>query len=246
MESLKDSFGKKLTNMLLKHRKKTQFEYWVPETYNTLLNIKNKEQRLYALLKMKEEAENEIREIALLSDFRQPIDNTFTGDKYDWINYIGSPVAPPDDLKKAEDIIAQINKLKKSLTPMYHEIENLQFHFSTLSKYTKKTIEEQFIDLFRDRSDARKVVALLKSKAFIDEDDAWLGKTDKKMELKAAYDILRSLELLKPGKITTQVRIFYKRFHYESTISERSFRNEISDPDINNDFNKLFATLRRR
>jgi len=235
--------GKKFFNSIEKRKRIEQFKSRIQDSLIIIMEVKNTEERLRMLLKLREDELKEISDIASIIDFRQTsIVSIITGNP-EWENYLGNPVSEPEDPQKAKETVQLIHSLENYIIPINREITRLQLNRNAKKKAVKKTIDEQYTALFRDSSISHKVIMKFKSQLYIDGNERWQGKTNIKGELNVACDVLRSLDLLKEGKETTQNRIFYERFKYDGTMSERSLRNIPKDIDIRDGFESLFKPL---
>lgn len=110
-------------------------------------------------------------------------------------------------------------------------------------KRKKNKSKQTFESLFRNTDVAKKVVKIFKTREYI-KDGVWKGLSENKTELLAAYYVLKPL--LKPGKITTQARIFYQNFGLydleEKYVDERNFTNEPFNKD-RDEFESIFTHL---
>lgn len=95
-------------------------------------------------------------------------------------------------------------------------------------KKTKEAMEEQkklripitkesklaFTNLFRDPTNAAKILKRLKDNNFVGKDEVWIGLSGRLSELLAGYEVISKSpkKLLKPGSKLTQVKSFYERF----------------------------------
>lgn len=233
----------KFFNSIKKQRRIEQFKSRIQNSFQIIMDVKNTEERLRMLLKLREDEIKEISDIANLIDFKQQTVASYITGNTEWENYLRNPVSEPEDPEKAKETVLLINSLKGYLIPINQEIKRLQLNRNAKKKVIKKTIGEQFTALFRDSSISNKVIMLLKSQLYIDVNDRWQGKTKIKGELNVACDVLRSHDLLKEAKATTQARIFYERFKYDGSITERSLRNIPKDYDIRAGFESLFKPL---
>jgi len=240
----KPDYRKRLSDILLKHRKIVQFEAWVPESFYRISEIKNKDERLKALQYLKKDAESEIREIAILSGFCQPISGNFESNELEWYDFDSLPCLPPKDKQKTKNAVDSINRLKEYIKPINEDIVILILQKKAVEK--PRSINAQFKELFKDPLNADKTIILLESAGYLDEKGNWLGRTGLKGEIQCIYQVLKDNGLLKNGKVTTQVRLFYKRLNYKVGINERSFRNEINDPDTIKRLDKLLKALTRQ
>jgi hypothetical protein len=238
MESTSDEFAKKLLNTVLRSKKVYDLKSSVPNSFRLVMSIKNREERLTSLIQLKKDIEKDIDEIVKLSDLNRHFNTNMT-----LAECLEIGVPPTEESKKRTQDLATIKKLKDLKTPIIQEIEKIRFQQSIRKITIRKSIEEQFIELFRDSSKAGRVIALLKSHSYINSDEKWIGRDGHKGELKEAYQALKNNDVLKEGKITTQSRVFYKRLKYDGDYDERTLRNNLKNTEIVIGFENLFASL---
>lgn len=236
MESATNNFARKFINNIERHKKIVEFENSVPAFFNFIMGIKIRKQRLESLLELLEDVKKRISEIEALSTIYKPKGLN---------EYFGMGDSPSAESSKWQKDMADIKRLRDYKISIVQEISKLRLLLSIRKEPDKKSIEEQYISLYRDTTNVKGVDLLLKSEGYLDKDGHWSGKTDYKGELKVLYDILKE-KVLKEGKITTQSRVFYKRFKYAGEYDERTLRNNINNPEIINSFKKLLAPILRK
>lgn len=236
MESTPDNFAKKFMANIERHRRITEFENSITASFNIVMGIKIRKQRLESLFELLEDSEKKIREIEALSTIYKPEGlNECLG--------LGDSLSA-EAIKWQKDM-ADIKRLRDFKISIALEISKLKLLLSLRKETDKKSIEEQYISLYRNTTNVKGVDLLLKSAGYIDKDGHWLGERGFIGELKVLYDILKE-KVLVEGKVTTQARVFYKRFQYAGKYNERTLRNNINNPEIINSFKKLLTPILRK
>jgi hypothetical protein len=100
-------------------------------------------------------------------------------------------------------------------------------------------IKYQFLKLFKYSETGPNFIKLLKAHEYISDDEKWKGISNRPGELQEAYLALKTLDLLKSVKNSTNsIKIFYRRFELiphklgsKGYISERALRNHNTTKD---------------
>ena len=102
----------------------------------------------------------------------------------------------------------------------------------------------KFIELFRDPDNAKKVIDILKTKGYLNEDYNWIGLNGNKTELLAAYYSLREKGILQSAKISPQALSFYNYFGLKipEYMDKRNFTTTPSSEYIK-EFDVIFSSI---
>ena len=174
-------------------------------------------------------------------------------DIYGYIDLENKSIIGIQCKKKSEERVteselrSEIEKAKK-FTPKIKEflLTTTAPRDQKIQETRKPTIKQKvvtYLDLFRDEENAELVKQLFESKG-LTENGKWVGLSNRKTELLAAFYELKLRGIIKPISPTTGARVFYKEFGYDvaKDISERSFRTEPWG-EIRQHYVELFANI---
>jgi hypothetical protein len=192
------------------------FEVEFPDKCEAINNILNEKVKLKALLDVDSETQQNLINYdceykAYLSlVFFLPKEQSIQGSYLRIHNFF----TKYDEIYKSlsEELVKSIRKLKVKIGIDEKYIIKKNTNLNSNKKFPLD-IKSEFQKLFVDPITARKFIAILIDAEYLTDDEKWKGVSTRPGELREAFRVLKSLNLLTPGRNSlNSLKIFYKRF----------------------------------